>query len=102
MAKRKKNNNLALFFLGTTVGSLAGIMFAQKKGEDLRRDLTDKAVDLKEKTSELIQNRQEIIDIVKEVIDKNLNKDKIIKYKTPEYYEKEFDISEEGENTEGE
>ena len=102
MAKQKKNNSLALFFLGTTVGSLAGIMFAQKKGEDLRKDLTDKAVDLREKTSELIQNRQEIIDIVKEVIDKNLNKDKIIKYTTPEYYEKEFDISEEGENTEGE
>ncbi len=102
MTKRKKNNNLALFFLGTTVGSLAGIMFAQKKGEDFRKDITDKAVDLKEKTSELIQNRQEIIDIVKEVLDKNLNKDKIIKYKTPEYYEKEFDINEEGGNTEGE
>ncbi|MGL5255560.1 MAG: YtxH domain-containing protein [Proteocatella sp.] len=102
MSKRKNNNNLALFFLGTTIGSLAGIMFAQKKGEDFRRDITDKAVDLKEKTSELIENRQELIDIVKEVIEKNLNKDKIIKYKTPEYYEKEFDISEEGENTEGE
>lgn len=102
MAKRKKNNGLALFFLGTTVGSITGIMLAQKKGEDLRRDIADKAVDLKEKASELIENRQEIIDIVKEVIDNNLNKDKIVKYKTPEYYEKEFDISEEGEVIEGE
>lgn len=91
---KNKQEKFGLFFLGTTVGALAGMMLAQKKGSELRKELSDTAEVIKEKAVEILENREEVIENIKEVIEKVMSKDEIIKYDKPDYYEKEFDIEE--------
>lgn len=43
---------LGIFAAGITVGAMLGLMFAPKRGEDLRNDIRHKIADAKEKSAE--------------------------------------------------
>lgn len=89
---KNKQSKAGIFFLGTTIGTLAGMMFAQKKGSQLRKEMLETAEIIKDKAVDMLENKEEVIETIKEVIEKAMNKDQIIKYETPDYYEKEFNI----------
>ena len=43
------------------------------------------------KAVDIIENKEEYIETIREAVDKAVKKDEIIRYDTPDYYEKEFD-----------
>lgn len=49
---------LAGFGLGALVGAAAGILFAPKKGEELREDLADKYGEIKGRTKEWVAEQR--------------------------------------------
>ena len=49
---------LAGFGLGTIIGATAGILFAPKKGEDIRDDLNGKFSELKGKTTDWVNEQK--------------------------------------------
>ena len=49
---------LAGFGLGTIIGAAAGILFAPKKGNEIRDDLTSKISELKGKTTDWVNEQK--------------------------------------------
>lgn len=95
MSKNKKNRSdskFGVFALGTSIGVVAGMLLAQKTGSELRDEISEVAEQLKEKAVDIIENKDEYIETIKEAVDNAVKKDEIIKYSTPDYYEKTFDI----------
>ena len=94
MSKNKKvrsDSKIGAFVLGTLIGVAAGMLLANKPGSELREDITEVAEQLREKAVDIIENKEEYIETIREAVDKAVKKDEIIRYDTPDYYEKEFD-----------
>ena len=94
MSKNKKvrsDSKIGAFVLGTSIGVAAGMLLANKPGSELRKDITEVAEQLREKAVDIIENKEEYIETIREAVDKAVKKDEIIRYDTPDYYEKEFD-----------
>ena len=94
MSKNKKvrsDSKIGAFVLGTSNGVAAGMLLANKPGSELREDITEVAEQLREKAVDIIENKEEYIETIREAVDKAVKKDEIIRYDTPDYYEKEFD-----------
>ena len=94
MSKNKKvrsDSKIGAFVLGTSIGVAAGMLLANKPGSELREDITEVAEQPREKAVDIIENKEEYIETIREAVDKAVKKDEIIRYDTPDYYEKEFD-----------
>lgn len=94
MSKSKKvrsDSKVGAFVLGTSIGVAAGMLLAHKPGSELREDITEVAEQLKDKAVDIIENKEEYIETIREAVDKAVKKDEIIRYDTPDYYEKQFD-----------
>ena len=94
MSKNKKvrsDSKIGAFVLGTSIGVAAGMLLDNKPGSELREDITEVAEQLREKAVDIIENKEEYIETIREAVDKAVKKDEIIRYDTPDYYEKEFD-----------
>ena len=94
MSKNKKvrsDSKIGAFVLGTSIGVAAGMLLANKPGSELREDITEVAEQLREKAVDKIEEKEEDIETIREAVDKAVKKDEIIRYDTPDYYEKEFD-----------
>ena len=94
MSKNKKvrsDSKIGAFVLGTSIGVAVGMLLANKPGSELREDITEVAEQLREKAVDIIENKEEYIETIREAVDKAVKKDEIIRYDTPDYYEKEFD-----------
>ena len=94
MSKNKtvrSDSKIGAFVLGTSIGVDAGMLLANKPGSELREDITEVAEQLREKAVDIIENKEEYIETIREAVDKAVKKDEIIRYDTPDYYEKEFD-----------
>ena len=94
MSKNKKvrsDSKIGAFVLGTSIGVAAGMLLANKPGSELSEDITEVAEQLREKAVDIIENKEEYIETIREAVDKAVKKDEIIRYDTPDYYEKEFD-----------
>ena len=94
MSKNKKvrsDSKIGAFVLGTSIGVAAGMLLANKPGSELREDITEVAEQLREKAVDIIEKKEEYIETIREAVDKAVKKDEIIRYDTPDYYEKEFD-----------
>jgi len=97
MSKNKKDRSdskIGVFVLGTSIGVAAGMLLAQKTGSELRNEISEVAEQLKEKAVDIIENKDEYIETIKDAVDNAVKKDEIIKYDTPDYYEKKFEIKE--------
>ena len=94
MSKNKKvrsDSTIGAFVLGTSIGVAAGMLLANKPGSELREDITAVAEQLREKAVDIIENKEEYIETIRDAVDKAVKKDEILRYDTPDYYEKEFD-----------
>ena len=66
--KRKKNSLLTTLIIGGAVGSILGLLFAPKKGEELRKDIKDTASEVFEKTKNVTEVIQSVVDKPREII----------------------------------
>ena len=63
---------MASFVAGATIGLVAGLLLAPKKGEDLREELADNAKKLKDKLYKMTGQASEDLADLKEILDKKV------------------------------
>lgn len=73
-----KSNKGKYFFIGALLGLIAGLLFAPKKGSELRRDVKDKVDDIKEDPKEviggmLVNAKEKISSIVEDIESNDIN-----------------------------
>ena len=66
--KKKKNSLLTSLIVGGAVGSILGLLFAPKKGEELREDIKNTASELVNKSKDTKEMIHNVVDKPKEVI----------------------------------
>lgn len=90
----KQKKSVFPFVTGAAIGAAAGLLFAKKTGEELREDIGDNLESIKEKALDAYDNKDEIIDNATRKI-KSIAKTEIKNFVKPEYYAKDFDLSDE-------
>ena len=64
--KKKKSSIVTSLVIGGAIGSVLGVLFAPKKGEDLRKDIKKKATNIKDSSVEVRDKIQEVVEIAQE------------------------------------
>ncbi|MBU4369593.1 YtxH domain-containing protein [Patescibacteria group bacterium] len=70
MGKLKKIFKAGLF--GTILGSILGVLFAKKPGEETRAELKDKIDETKDKAVEAVKQAADKIETIKEEVKSNV------------------------------
>lgn len=82
MTESRQNNNVAVFFGGLMIGAIASALMSPKSGEDMRKDVKEKAQSVKDKieskkndvSEKATDKAEETLEKTQETLDKRQSK----------------------------